>query len=1027
MKTKQSVLRWWACLLLMTTLHVSYGQNTVSGTVVDAGDKETLIGVNIIVKGTSLGTVTDFDGNYSLDVPANATLVYSYTGYADQEIAVNNQTIVNVEMEEGSALLEEVVVVGYTTRKRGELTGSVSTLGGEKIEQTANLDVAKSLSGKIPGLIISDRGGYPGSTNDLTVLIRGKSTLGNNNPLILVDGIPAASLSFLSPGDIESLSVLKDGAAAIYGARAANGVILVTTKRGKEGGPRFNFRSTYGVSSFSQTPNLMSSEQYAIYRNEAAERNGVQAPFTPEQISQFATTGPNTDWADVTFAESSPRLRNTLSISGGSDKISYFISGDRIDETGLFESGDLNFKQNQFRSNLDIKLHEKFSVGIDLSGQLGTRNEPGVPVDFIYKHIYTNEPTEVAVHPNGLIAWGGENGANPIIMSSSESGFVQRKDRNLRSRLSFNWDLDAVTDGLSLRGYTGIRSWNTDTKDWYTPWTVYTFQEGTNEYIATKGFQTTGSAVSTLRETFWKFNEIMLNATLHYDKTFGGHTVRAFVGSEQFTGDTRSFFAERRDFPSANASELFAGSDEGQLSSGGSSEFARLNYFGAISYDFDKKYFIDLSLRRDGSGNFGPGNRFGNFPGVAVAWAVSEEGFMDRADWLDRLKLRASWAIMGNDRIAPFQWQSRFNFGGATQTAFPNYATFGVNGTRFNGFTSSTVPNPAVTWETADMKNIGLSFAALNYKLKGDINYFYQKRSDILIQRNASIPDAAGLDLPQENLGKVDNFGIEVQLQYENKIGDLTYTIGGNFTQARNKVVFLDEAADVAPGLKREGFSIDSYIVYPTNGIFQDQAQIDATEAVRTGTVPGEPNYVDTNGDGAVDAGDRIRIHSSNVPEIVYGVPLSLKYKGFDFNVLFQGQANAEMIVFFDQSGALPEHVFTERWTPDNRDARYPRAFSQGDPISGNQNTAGAFQAADLYLHDASFLRLRELSIGYTLGKETLNFGSLRVFARGVNLATFFSEVADLGLDPEALRYDNFRNSTYPSLRTITFGANLNF
>ena len=1017
----------WAGILLFFAVHLAYGQMEVSGTVTDAADGTTLIGVNILIKDSGTGTVTDIDGNYTLSVPdANTVLVFSYTGFDNQEITVGNQSNINVAMSAGSAILDEVVVVGYTTRKRGELTGSVSTLGGEKIKQTANLDVTKSLSGKVPGLIISDRGGYPGSTNDLTVLIRGKSTLGNNNPLILVDGIPAASLSFLSPGDIGSLSVLKDGAAAIYGARAANGVILVTTKRGKEGGPRFNFRSTYGVSSFTNTPNLMSSEQYAIYRNEAAERNFLPAPFTQEQINQFATTGPNTDWADVTFAKSSPRLRNTLSISGGSDKISYFISGDRIDETGLFESGDLNFQQNQFRSNLDIKLHERFSVGIDLAGQFGTRNEPGVPVDFIYKHIYTNEPTEVAVHPNGLIAWGGENGANPVIMSSSESGFVRRKDRNLRTRLSFNWDLGGIVEGLSVKGYTGIRSWNTDTKDWYTPWTVYTFQEGTNEYIASKGFQTTGSAVSTLRETFWKFNEVMLNGTLHYDKTFGKHSIRAFVGSEQFMSETRSFYAERRDFPSSDVPELFAGSDEGQISSGESSESARLNYFGAVSYDFSKKYFIDLSLRRDGSSNFGPGNRFGNFPGVAVAWSIAEEGFMDAtAGWLDRLKLRASWAIMGNDRIAPFQWQSQYNFGGNTQTPFPNYATFG--GVRYNGYVSSTVPNPDVTWETADMRNIGLSFAALNYKLKGDINYFYQRRSDILIQRSASIPDAAGLDLPLENLGKVDNFGLEIQLQWQDQIGEVTYSIGGNFTQARNEVVFLDEAADVAPGLRREGFSMDSYIVYPTAGIFQDQAQIDATAATRPGTVPGEPIYVDTNGDGVVDAGDRIRIHSSNVPEIVYGIPLSLAYKGFDLNVLFQGQAKAEMLVFFDQSGALPEYVFTERWTPDNLDARYPRAFSQGDPFSGNQNNADNFQGADLYLHDASFMRLRELAIGYTLSKEQIKFGTLRIFARGVNLATFFSEVYDLGLDPEAARYDNFRNSTYPSLKSYTFGVNLNF
>ncbi len=442
MKLKQFFLRWWACFLLMSVMHIAYGQITVSGMVLDAANKESLIGVNIVIKGTSTGTVTDFNGNYSLEVPdANSVLVYTYTGYTDQEITVGNQTVIDLEMEEGSALLDEVVVVGYTTRKRGELTGSVSTVNAEDIERTSNKDLAKSLSGRVPGLIAVDRGGYPGSTDDedLTLLIRGKSTLGNNAPLILIDNIPAASFSHLSPQDIESLSVLKDGAAAIYGARAANGVILITTKRGKKGAPQINLTSSYTSSRLSVVPKVMTSEQYAIYNNEFAERNGTSLPFTQEQISGYAAGTdpirfPNTNWYDLTIADSSPEWRNTLSISGGGEKVNYFVSGDHLDQTGLYASGDLRFKQYQVRSNIDIKLHETFTLGLDLSGRFGDRNEPGVSPEFIYKHIYTNEPTEVGVYPNGLVARGGENGANPFIMSSNESGFINRIDNNLRSR-----------------------------------------------------------------------------------------------------------------------------------------------------------------------------------------------------------------------------------------------------------------------------------------------------------------------------------------------------------------------------------------------------------------------------------------------------------------------------------------------------------------------------------------------------------------------------------------------------------------
>lgn len=1018
-----------ACFLFISSGLIGQAK-LVTGVITDG--QEPLIGATVQVKGTGSGTVTDFDGNYELEVENNKSiLVFSYTGYSPQEIVVGSQTVINVTMTTNSEVLEEVVVVGYTTRKKGELTGSVSTVNNEEIERTTNKDIAKSLSGKVPGLIVVDRGGYPGDT-DLTLLIRGKSTLGNNAPLILIDGIPAESFSHLSPQDIESLSVLKDGAAAIYGARAANGVILITTKRGKSGKPVINLSSSYNLSSFSATPTLMSSEQYAIYRNEAAERNGVELPFTQEQINNYANSNdpirfPSTDWSDLTFADYSPEWRNTISVSGGSDNVNYFVSGDHIDQVGIYESGDLRFKQYQLRSNIDVKLHETFKVGVDLSGRFGDRNEPGVDAGFIYKHIYTNEPTEVGVYPNGLAGWGGENGANPLIMSSNESGFVNRIDNNLRTKLSFDWTLDWITEGLSVQGYAGIRNWVTDTKSWYTPWTVYTFQEGTNEYVPQPGFSQRGNQ-RILRETFWKFNELMLNATVHYNRTFQNHTLRGFIGTERFTSEQRTFWAERKDFPSDNHPELFAGSDEGQISDGGSAEWARLNYFGSLSYDFDKKYFLDLTLRHDGSSNFGTGNRFGTFPGVAVAWSIGEESFLDATDdWLSALKLRASWAIMGNDRIPPFQYLTRYNFGGPTNAAQPNYYTFGTNGIRYNGYTSANVPNPDITWETADMKNVGLSFALLDYKLTGDINYFYQKREDILIARNASVPDAAGITLPQENLGKVDNFGWEFQLGWKDNIGELNYNIGANLTQAKNEVVFLDEAANVPDQLKREGFPMDSYIVYPTAGIFQDQAQVEATAVKRPGTVEGEPIYLDTNGDGVIDAGDRIRVYSSNVPEIQYGIAGGLSYKGFDFNFLLQGQAKAEMIVFFDQSGALPEHVFNERWTPQNRNARFPRAFSQNDPYSGNQNTAENFQAADLWLHDASFLRLKEVELGYAFNKNQIKFGDLRVFLRGLNVLTMFSDIYDLGLDPEASRYDNFRDSTYPSLRSYSIGVNLSF
>lgn len=1005
-------------------------QSAISGTVKDSKG-EPLPGVTIVIKGTTQGTSTNIDGQFSLaNVPADATLVISFVGMKAQEIAVGNQTTFNIVLEEEAIGLEEVVAIGYTTRKKGEITGSVATVNSETIARTANKDVAKSLAGKVPGLIVADRGGYPGE-NDMTLLIRGKSTLNNNAPLILVDGITAGSFNFLSPEDIESITVLKDGAAAIYGARAANGVILITTKRGKSGAPKFNLSTSYNLSSFSVTPKLMSSEQFAIYNNEIATRQGTPLPYSQDDIAKYAAGNdpnyPNTDWQDLTFANYSPEARVTFSVSGGSDAVNYFVSGDYLDQVGMFESGDLNFKQYQVRSNLDIKLHEKLKVGIDLSGRFGKRNQPGVNESYIYKHIYVNFPTEVGIYPNGLVAWGGENGSNPYIMSSSKAGFIKTNDNDLRSKFSFDWNLDGLTQGLRVKGFAGIRKMSNDVKNWYTPWTVYQYDSSNDKYREIQGYSQQGNQ-RILRESFWKYDELMLNATAHYDRTFDDHTVRGFVGVEQMTSQQRTFWAQRKDFPSADHPELFAGGDDGQGSSGNSAEWGRLNYFGSVSYDYAKKYFIDFTLRYDGSSNFGAGKRFGLFPGVGLSWSLADEKFMDWSDsWLNALKVRTSWAIMGNDRIPAFQYLTRYNYSGDTNTAQPNYYLFGVPGVRYNGYNPANVPNPDITWETADMKNIGVNFTMFDNRLSGDINYFYQKRENILIRRNASIPDVAGITLPQENLGKVDNYGWEFQLDWKDKVGEISYNIGANFTNAQNEVVYLDEAADVPEWRKREGHPMDSYIIYPTFGLFTDQEMITNLTAKIPGTVEGEPAYIDTDGNGKIDSNDRIRSYTSNVPEIQFGIYGGFDFKNFNLNFLFQGQAKAKTIVYFESHGARPEFMFTERWTPENRDARYPRAFVAGDGYSANLGTPDAFQGADLWLHDASFLRLKELELGYTLTKDVIGFGDLKLFVRGTNLLTMFSEIYKLGFDPEAGQIFDFRGSTYPSLKTYSVGLNLNF
>ena len=1008
-------------------------QTVVTGTVSD--DSGTIPGVSVLVKGTTNGTSTDFDGKYSINVSdENAVLVFSSIGYKTIEVKVGSKKTIDVTLEADVSNLDEVVVVGYTSKKRGETTGSISTLKAEEIENTANREVAKSLSGRVTGLIVADRGGYPGSNNDITLLIRGQSTLNNNAPLILIDGVQAGIGTFnqLVPQDIDNLSILKDGAAAVYGNRAANGVIIVTTKRGKSGKPKINISTSYSISTFSAKPRLMSSEQFAIYENEIADRVGNAARFTQQQIDNYASGSdpinfPNTNWFDATFADSAPESRNSISVSGGSDKASYFLSIDNLQRQGLFASGDLGFKQNQIRSNTDVKITDDIKLSLDLSGRFSTSEAPGVPASFIYKHIYTNFPTDLDVYPNGLPARGGENGANPLIMSSRDAGFIDENVSDLRGRIALDWKLDKITDGLSLNAYAGLRRIHTDEKNFYTPWTYYTLNQNTNEYLPSTGFSQQGN-VNILRDTNFKFDEALLNASLRYNRTFDDHSVNAMLAVEQITTNSSTTWAQANNLPSTDLPYLFGGDPETAVLNGVASELATISYFSTLSYDYQKKYFVDLTVRRDGSSRFGPEKRFGTFYSVGGNWAIGKEKFLENVSWLNALNIKGSYSEMGNDRINPFQWLAQFAYGntGGNNNQRPNNYVFGESGAVFNGFRAGIAPNPDVTWETAKMSNIAVSFAMFDNRLSGEVNFYQQKRSDILVSNASAVPNFTGVRLPDENLGKVDSKGVEITLGWADQVGEVSYNVGFNLTNAQNEVVFLPQPANIPARQDITGFRIGSYVVAPTNGIFSDQNEVANASATLPNTVEGEPFYQDTNGDGIINNEDWVRIDSNSIPEIQYGITGGLNYKNFNFNFLLQGQARSKVLVFFDQIGAKPEHVFTDRWTPENRGARYPRAFGLNDEFSGPQDNNNSVYA-DLWYHDASFLRLKEVELGYTLTKDKTTFADIKFFARGFNLLTMFSDVQKLGLDPEATGYNNFRGATYPSLKMYTFGLNFTF
>ncbi len=1005
-------------------------QNSVSGTVTDESGQP-LPGVTVMVKGTNKGTVTNTDGNYTLsDIPENATLQFSFIGMRIQEVVVGNKTNINVSLAQETIGIDEVVAIGYATREKGRLTGSVSSVSGELVDQSPSVDVAKSLQGRLPGLKVNDRGGEPGNP-ETEILIRGKSTLGNNSPLIVIDGVPRSQTDFtnLSSEDIADISILKDAAAAIYGARAANGVILVVTKRGKSGVNEISIDSNYGLSTFARVPNLMNSYQFAVYKNEIEAGFGRSPFFSEEDISKFQSgdyplTHGSPNWYEYTYRDFAPQTQHTVSASGGSDKIKYFLSGEYLNKGSQYWSGDSSFDRYQVRSNIDAQVAPWLKLGVDLSGSVRKRHYPQFQP---WYEILQIKPYAVATFPNGEYGSGIAN-INFRNVTSDRSGYQEEFDKSLRSVFSFNLNMDWLTKGLSLLGNASFDFDDNNYMMYFEPSTVYDMDKNTGELIQKWGY---GGSIRTLTKQYNLVRDQFSNIRLDYEKTFEDHNFTAFLGYEQSQGYNEMLQGFRRNVVSKLKLDLdLAGTDQ-QSSNGNSGEYGRVNYFGSIGYDYQRKYLIDLTFRRDGSYNFPNKGRFGNFPSVSVGWTISKERFMASTDtWLDNLKLRTSYAMMGNDRIESFQYLAKYNLS--------DFHIFGENGgARYDAFVQANVPNPDITWEKSKNFNVGFDANMFDNKLVVNFDYFYEKRRDILITRNASIPNYTGLQLPQENLGKVDNEGVEIVANYQNNIGDFYYTIGGNFQYSDNRIVYIDEPANVPEYRKAEGKPIDSKITYKTNGIFHDAndlANPPEGVVVIPGQEPGDLRYVDVNKDGRIDGEDQYRRDISATPKIQYGFNPSLQYKGINVNLFFYGQAMVETPVVFSSPVTrlnVPSYYFDLRWTENNMDGPFPRAY----PGINDVNTRNS----DFWFFNSAYIALKNVTLSYTLPSRwtsRINFNSVQFYAKASDLWILWDGISartgQKDLFPE-LGTSDLGGSVawnpayyYPQTTTVTFGVRIN-
>jgi len=1048
--------------LLIVGLLLTFGafsQMTVTGTVTDEAS-EPLIGVNILVKGTTAGTITDLDGSYSLEVNTEDILVFSYTGYSTQEITVGTSTKIDITMSEGTAL-DEVVVVAYGTQKKVTVTGAVAQLKGDKLVESPSVNLSTSLAGRLPGLVVIQPSGEPGA-DDATISIRGTNTLGNSSPLVVIDGIPdrAGGLSRLIGQDIESVSVLKDASAAIYGARAANGAILVTTKRGKAGKTSVSYDFNQGWSQPTIVPQMSNAFEYAnimnelpIYRSIPVDEWGnawssiqstgaydsptagigsLSANFSPEAVSAYQSGSdplrfPDSDWFGATFKEWSPQQRHYLGVSGGSEDVRYYASLGFTDQDAFYQNSATFYKQYSGRVNLDADINKYVTANVGLHLRREDRNYPTQASGAIFRMLMRGRPTEPAVWPNGLPGPDIENGQQPVVITTNETGY----DRQPTDYAQINGAINITNpwiDGLKLTLSGAVDRSAGTRKLWETPWTLYNWDgssfEADGVTPALEGSVRSNFKAPQLSQSSFNSLNTNLSAILNYDLNLSGpHKLNLLAGvtREEFTGDFFSAF--RRDFVSPAIDQLFAGGQSLQNTNGSAFERARLGYYGRAQYNFQEKYLAEFIWRYDGSYIFPSADRFGFFPGLLLGWnATSEDWF--NVNSLDHLKIRASYGQMGNDQVffngqlQEFAYLSTYAFG-----------QFPINSQVVNTLGETILANPSFTWERANNFNIGID-ASLFGRLDVILEFFLNRRDQILIQETGSTPASSGISslLPPVNAGKVENRGFEFSLLYNGgqRNSDFRWEVGLNGGYAQNEVIFLDEVPGAPDYQRQEGKPIGAYLVYESDGVFRDQAAIEANtvdySAVTPQLIPGDMRFKDINNDGKIDGDDQTRLNESIVPTFNFGATARLYYQDFDFSVLLQGATGASVRVQTESGdiGNFLKYSYDNRWSIDNPSSEHPRLASRGDTYY----TGGNYGNNTYFLFDKDYIRVKNVEIGYNMNGTTLEkagLQNLRIFANAFNLATFSKHGV---FDPET---NSQSGVFYPQNKVLNFGFGVTF
>lgn len=987
----------------------------ITGKVVDYKG-ETIIGANILVKHSeNNGTVTDINGHFSLDVPANATIQVSYIGYVEQEIKVGNQSDLKIVLQEDSRALDEVVVVGYGTQKKVNLTGAVTAISSEVINKRQVGQASLALQGTAPGVTITQRSGQPG-LDEGDIKIRGIGTLNNANPLILVDGIEMG-LNSLDVSTIESISVLKDAASAsIYGSKAANGVILVTTKRAAEG--KFNISYSGYVTKQSPTnmPKKLGAIDHMMLLNESKLNAGAGAVYTEEQIRDWREKGPSdrdhypdTDWQDAILQGNGIQHNHSLTMTGGTDKLKVLASIGYLGQGGIIKNVD--FERISLRLNTDFIFSKYFSSSLDVYLYNSNRNSVakynsessnGSGIGYIFYLMNKLPAVQACQYANGNYA-EGQNGENPVA-SIHKGGFTNEKSTPMMGNLSFKWT--PIDDFWMQAAFSPSISYP-QSKAFINRVTTYNPDGSVFSTLPSK-------SNLTMQSDYNRY--LQFRSTANYKKTIKQHTIAALAGFQYESNYSSGFNAFRDDYLFPEYTVLQAGSVENMRNDGWAGESVLMSWFGRINYDFNSKYLFEANIRYDGSSKFGKGNKWGAFPSFSAGWRLSEEVFWSNLkEYISNFKVRASWGTLGNQSINDnYPFSSNIDM-----------TTKYISEDRLmDGAAVLTMNNPDITWETTEMTNIGVDFNLID-KISVSFDWYYKKTKDILLKLD--IPRTMGLLATYQNAGTVENKGYDLNITYSDKIGDFDFDLSFNLSDVKNKILDLKGINGTGLVTNREGYSINSLYMYKSLGILSDNdfnadGTYKWTRQIRD-LAPGDLRYENKNNDDLVNADDR-EVLGSTIPRYTYGINLAGRYKGFDLNILLQGVGKVDgyltqIAMYPFHSGGTAFDIHKDRWTTENPDtgAAFPRLY-----FSDTNN----YLDSDYYKKSAAYLRLKNVQLGYripeAISKKAL-IEYLRFYISGENLLTF-TNFWD-GWDPEVSPAQG--GQYYPQVKSIGFGVDIRF